>query len=66
MPSQIQPHVGQRVQLTRSGHSHHASENATVVAVYGQGHRTVLRVRWCEGRETFVPASALGPKAGDF
>jgi len=59
MPRQRRPQVGDGVLLTRSGHSPRSLECAVVVAVLGEGPRTVLRVRWCEGRETFVPVNAV-------
>jgi hypothetical protein len=64
MPTQTQPQVGDGVRLTRSGHSPHSPECAIVVAVFVQGQRTVLRVRWCDGRETFVPANAVEAALG--
>jgi hypothetical protein len=54
-----QPRVGDSVQLTRSGHAPGSCERATVLAVYGKQPRTVLRVRWAEGRESFVPVVAV-------
>jgi hypothetical protein len=54
-----QPRVGDSVQLIRSGHAPGSCEQATVIAVYGKQPRTVLRVRWAEGRESFVPVVAV-------
>lgn len=51
--------LGQAVSLIRSGHSPRSPERGIVVDVLGAGHRAVLRVRWCEGRETFVPVSVV-------
>jgi len=64
MPTQSQPQVGDGVLLTRSGHSPRSPECAIVVAVFGQGIQAVLRVRWCEGHETFVPANAVKVPVG--
>jgi hypothetical protein len=50
------PHVGDAVQLTRSGHSAGSAERGTVVAVLGRPGTEVLRIRWSEHLETFVPA----------
>jgi hypothetical protein len=50
-----QPRVGDIVRLIRSGHAPGSPERATVVAIHGSGTRKVLRVRWCEGHDTFVP-----------
>jgi hypothetical protein len=56
MPSQTQPHVGGAVRLTRSGHSAGSGELGTIVAVLGKPGTEVLRVKWSEHLETFVPA----------
>jgi hypothetical protein len=52
-------HVGDRVSLTRSGHSAGAAERGTVVAVLGE----TLRIRWTEHLETFVPAHVISEEA---
>ena len=52
----MQPHVGDGVRLTRSGHSAGSAERGTIVAVLGRSETTVLRVRWSDHLETFVPA----------
>jgi len=61
----MQPHVGEAVRLTRSGHSAGSAEGGTIVAVLGQ----MLKVRWSEHLETFVPAdlvsSAARPEASN-
>lgn len=59
MPTETQLHVGDAVLLTRSGHAFRSTERATVIAAHGNAAHTVLRVRWCDGRETFVPLSAI-------
>ena len=59
MPTQTQPRSGDGVLLTRSGHSPRSPERAIVLAVFGEGSKAVLRVRWCDGRETFVPVNAV-------
>jgi hypothetical protein len=59
MPSHTQPHVGDAIRLTRSGHSAGSDECGTVVAVLGD----MLQVRWSEHLETFVPLSALRREA---
>jgi hypothetical protein len=56
MPSRTLPHVGDAVRLTRSGHSAGCAERGTIVAVLGRPGTEVLRVRWSEHLETFVPA----------
>lgn len=48
-------HVGDRVALPRSGHSCSSAELGTVVALL----ETVVRVRWPDGRETFVPRTLV-------
>jgi len=55
MPSQTQPHVGDAIRLTRSGHSAGCGERGTIVAVLGKPGTEVLRVKWSEHLETFVP-----------
>jgi hypothetical protein len=57
MPSHTLPHVGDAIRLTRSGHSAGSTECGTVVAVFGKPGTEVLRVRWSEHLETFVPVS---------
>ena len=57
MQTETQPRVGDGVSLVRSGHAPRLLERATVVGVYGKG--TVLRVRWCDGRETFIPRQVV-------
>jgi hypothetical protein len=52
----MQPHVGDAVRLTRSGHSAGAAELGTIVAVLGRPGTEVLKVRWSEHIVTFVPA----------
>ena len=56
MPSRTPPHVGDAVRLTRSGHSAGSAERGTIVAVLGRPGTEVLRVKWSECLETFVPA----------
>jgi len=56
MPSQTLLHVGDAVRLTRSGHSAGCGERGTIVAVLGNPGTEVLRVKWSEHLETFVPA----------
>jgi hypothetical protein len=56
MTPRTQPHVGDAVRLTRSGHSAGCGERGTVVAVLGKPGTEVLRVKWSEHLETFVPA----------
>ena len=53
----MEPHVGDAVKLTRSGHS--ASELGTVLAILGRPGTAVCRVRWGEHLETFVPLDLL-------
>jgi hypothetical protein len=55
----LEPHVGDRVSLTRSGHSAGSAELGTIVAVLGE----TLRVRWSEHLETFVPAHVISQAA---
>ena len=50
-------HVGQTVALQRSGQSCGSREAAVIVEIRGD----VLRLRWCDGRETFVPLGAVRP-----
>jgi hypothetical protein len=57
------PHVGDAVRLTRSGHSAGTAESGTVVAVLGAPGTEVLRIRWSEHLETFVPAHLVSPSA---
>jgi len=52
----MEPHVGDEVRLTRSGHSAGSAERGTIVAVLGGSGMQVLRVRWSDHLETFVPA----------
>jgi hypothetical protein len=56
MTSQTMPHVGDAIRLTRSGHSAGSGELGTIVAVLGRPGTEVLRVKWTEHLETFVPA----------
>ena len=56
MTSHTLPHVGDAVRLTRSGHSAGSAERGTIVAVLGRPGAQVLRIRWTEHLETFVPA----------
>jgi hypothetical protein len=56
MPSQTQPHVGDAIRLTRSGHSAGCGERGTIVAVLGKPGTEVLRIKWSDHLETFVPA----------
>jgi len=42
--------VGDAIRLTRSGHTH--AEQGVVTSIVSD----CLRVRWSDGRETFVPA----------
>jgi len=51
------PHVGEVIRLQRSGHS--GDEGGTIVAVLGD----MLRVRWSDHLETFVPASLVSQAA---
>ena len=55
MPSHTQPHVGDAIRLTRSGHSAGCGERGTIVAVLGKPGTEVLRIKWSEHLETFVP-----------
>jgi hypothetical protein len=55
----MEPHVGEAVRLTRSGHSAGAGEWGTIVAILGRPGTQVLRVRWTEHVETFVPADLV-------
>jgi hypothetical protein len=55
MPSRTLPHVGDAIRLTRSGHSAGSTERGTVVAVLGRPGTEIVRVRWSEHLETFVP-----------
>jgi len=52
----MEPHVGDEVRLTRSGHSAGSAERGTIVAVLGGPGTQILRVRWSDYLETFVPA----------
>ena len=52
----MEAHVGDGVMLTRSGHSAGSVERGTIVAVVGRSGTEVLRVRWSDHLETFVPA----------
>jgi hypothetical protein len=56
---ELEPHVGDRVRLTRSGHSAGAAEGGTVVAILGRPGTQMLRIRWTENLETFVPADLV-------
>jgi hypothetical protein len=59
----MQSHVGDAVRLTRSGHSAGAEELGTIVAVLGRPGTEMLKVRWSEHLETFVPAHVISPAA---
>jgi hypothetical protein len=59
MPVTIAPAIGTHVQLRRSGYSPGCAEQATVLEVLTRGKQTVLRVRWSDGRDSFIPASVL-------
>jgi len=61
MPSHTLPHVGEAIRLTRSGHSAGSAERGIVLAVLGRPGTEVLRVRWSEHLETFVPATVAEP-----
>jgi len=49
--------VGELVEMRRSGHS--AGEAAMVVALHGPAEKVILRLRWPDGRDTFVPLHAV-------
>ena len=53
----MEPHVGDAVRLTRSGHS--SGEAGTILAILGRPGTAVCRVRWGENLETFVPLDLL-------
>jgi hypothetical protein len=48
-------HVGQTIALQVSGHSCGSREDAEIVAIRGG----ILRLRWPDGHETFVPVAAV-------
>jgi len=63
--STLDPHVGDVLRLVRSGHVAGSGEPAVVVAVHAGEKAFVVRVRWHDGRETFVPVGAATAEAGD-
>jgi hypothetical protein len=53
----VELRVGQTISLQRSGQSCGSREHAVIAAIRGD----ILRLRWRDGSETFVPLGALRP-----
>jgi len=66
LPSRTLPHVGDAVRLTRSGHSAGCGERGTIVAVLGKPGTEILRVKWSECLETFVPVGVAEVDYGEL